>query len=325
MDPTIGRTRLREGISFVFSKSGDNRRSLCYDAGMSIEVYTRTGIEIEDCFEFGVYPGGEPYVKYTGPHIQMGAAPKFMVVARIQSMVDLGWFWQTVDILKTIPRAEVVAFLPYFPGARQDRRTMGYGNFVADSPLTVEMYADFVNAMPLEKVFILDPHSDVTPALLNNCVAFTPELAINTGLGNIRTDYDALIAPDAGASKKVRQLADAFGLEVYQAGKLRNTTTGELSGFSINSLLLGDNPTYLIVDDICDGGGTFAGLASEILKIKPDATLDLWVTHGIFSGNARRNLSVFRDVYSCNSYSRGVEVGYQVDIKCYFNQIKELS
>ena len=51
-------------------------------------------------------------------------------------------------------------FLPYFPGARQDRV------MVAGESLTVKVYANLINDLKLNKVTIFDPHSDVTPALL---------------------------------------------------------------------------------------------------------------------------------------------------------------
>jgi ribose-phosphate pyrophosphokinase len=55
------------------------------------------------------------------------------------------------------------------------------------------------------------------------------------------------------------------------------------------------------VDDICDGGGTFLGLA-EATGL-PWSRVDLYVSHGVFSKNALKNLSEkFEYVYTTNSY-----------------------
>jgi len=57
----------------------------------------------------------------------------------------------------------------------------------------------------------------------------------------------------------------------------------------------------IIVDDICDGGGTFIGLAEE-LRRRNAASLYLYVTHGIFSKDADvKLLDHFAKVYTTNS------------------------
>jgi ribose-phosphate pyrophosphokinase len=49
-------------------------------------------------------------------------------------------------------------------------------------------------------------------------------------------------------------------------------------------------PVKLIVDDICDGGATFIGIADAIHEKDPDADVRLYVTHGIFS----KGIDVFK-------------------------------
>jgi ribose-phosphate pyrophosphokinase len=91
-----------------------------------------------------------------------------------------------------------------------------------------------------------------------------------------------LVAPDAGATKKTEKLANALQLPMIQGFKLRNTNTGELTGFGIAEAIP-DNCRAIIVDDICDGGGTFEGLAGVIKeKNLEDTKIDLVVSHGIF-------------------------------------------
>lgn len=69
---------------------------------------------------------------------------------------------QLTDAVRRLGAKEVNLFIPYFPGARQDR-VCNKGE-----SLSVKVYADLINNQNYDKVVIFDPHSDVTPALLNN-------------------------------------------------------------------------------------------------------------------------------------------------------------
>jgi ribose-phosphate pyrophosphokinase len=79
---------------------------------------------------------------------------------------------------------------------------------------------------------------------------------------------------------------DVFGLcNVVYCNKKRDPETGKLDGFSIYDYDPNPNSNgteLLIVDDICDGGGTFVGLAKK-LREAGAKKVHLFVTHGIFS------------------------------------------
>ena len=72
-------------------------------------------------------------------------------------------------------------------------------------------------------------------------------------------DYVGLICPDAGAAKRTEAVAEALALPVFYARKKRDFATGRLSGFACEPLP--PEGRLIVVDDICDGGGTFRGLA----------------------------------------------------------------
>jgi|LakMenEpi03Aug12_release.lakeMendotaPanAssembly.Ray.scaffolds.fasta_scaffold513518_2 ribose-phosphate pyrophosphokinase len=67
-----------------------------------------------------------------------------------------------VDALRREGCMSMCLKIPYFPAARQDR-VCNVGE-----PLSVKVYADLINAMKFDRVVVFDPHSDVTPALINN-------------------------------------------------------------------------------------------------------------------------------------------------------------
>lgn len=113
-------------------------------------------------------------------------------------------------------------------------------------------------------------------------------------------DY-LLISPDGGALKKVYKLAQFLGGQpVIECSKMRDVKTGQLSGFKVFADDLAGK-TCVIVDDICDGGGTFLGLAKE-LKAKNVGKLILVVTHGIFSKGLEELTTVFDEIYCTDSF-----------------------
>ena len=184
-------------------------------------------------------------------------------------------------------------FIPYFPAARQDRV------MIKGEALTVKVYADIINSLQLNKVSVFDAHSEVTPALLNNCEAIPNHTFIQKVIESIGKPVK-LISPDGGALKKIYKVSEFLGgLEVVECSKSRDVKTGRLSGFKVyNDDLKGAD--CLIVDDICDGGGTFVGLAQE-LKNKNAGKLYLAVSHGIFN-KGFAVLDCFEKIFTTNSF-----------------------
>ncbi len=86
-----------------------------------------------------------------------------------------------------------------------------------------------------------------------------------------------ILLPDEGASTRY---PEGFRWPVLQCSKIRDAETGKLSGFEVPSAEEFGKRPILIVDDICDGGGTFLGIAAKIPESNP---LFLYVSHGIFS------------------------------------------
>lgn len=188
-----------------------------------------------------------------------------------------------------------VLIMPYVPGARADR----------GEPFGLHVYAKFINNLLIDQIIIFDPHSQKAPELLkgfeNLTVVYPAEFFEQTHVKMEMLDYTGIIAPDAGAELRAQGVADALGLPLYTAKKTRDFETGKLSGFEIDLPNDLADEFYLIVDDICDGGGTFLGLA-EATGL-PWSRVDLYVSHGVFSKNALKNLSEkFEYVYTTNSY-----------------------
>jgi ribose-phosphate pyrophosphokinase len=190
-------------------------------------------------------------------------------------------------------RPKSVLIMPYVPGARADRGV----------PFGLDVYATFINGLLIDQIIIFDPHSEVAPELLkgheNLTVVYSDELFDQSHMRAVLNGYTGIIAPDKGAALRAKQVAGVAGLPVFTATKERDEATGKLSNFQID---LPDEGTYLIVDDICDGGGTFLGLLAA--SGKGMGMVDLYVSHGVFSKDALKNLSdKFEFIFTTNSYN----------------------
>lgn len=244
----------------------------------------------EIIFQSFTFSGGEPHIKID-PNFDV--TKKITITHRLNSFNDLGLLCITVDALRRMEVKSIELFIPYFPAARQDRV------MIKGEPLSVKVYADIINGMQFDKVFVFDAHSEVTPALVNNCEVIPNHTFIEAVVKAIGNDVK-LISPDGGALKKIYKVSEFLGgVEVVECSKSRDVKTGRLSGFKVyNDDLQGMD--CLIVDDICDGGGTFVGLAEE-LKNKNAGKLYLAVSHGIFN-KGFAVLDCFEKIFTTNSF-----------------------
>lgn len=249
--------------------------------------------------DYVTFPGGEEHV--TIPTYQ-SFPDSICIVLHANTAQVLIQYRQLMQTLVEHGTRQFNVFVPYVPGARGDRPS--------DEPFTgtaVTQYVDLLECIDGHiNFYILDPHSDVTYARFTSYVKVLSPI---DAIVSFNEEWDGFICPDAGAEKRTFAVAQAFNRPVAYCRKHRDTATGQLSGFEAPSGLKG---RWLIVDDICDGGGTFLGLGSELIKQNPDLTgLDLYVTHGIFSNGALPKLTaIFNNVYTTNSWSADIKSDY---------------
>ncbi|MDA9773990.1 ribose-phosphate diphosphokinase [Saprospiraceae bacterium] len=243
-------------------------------------------------FESFTFSGGEPHIKILN---EVAKQESVTVTHRIQNFEDFGLLLLAIDALKGMGVKSITLLIPYFPAARQDRR------MINGEPLSVKVYAEILNALNLESIAVFDAHSEVTLALLENSIAISNHAYIKQVLSSLPKDT-LLISPDGGALKKIYKLA-AFlqDYEVIECSKSRDVKTGKLSGFQVYADDL-QGKDCLIVDDICDGGGTFLGLADQ-LKAKGAGKLHLAISHGIFNKGTETLLSKFQTIHCTNAFS----------------------
>lgn len=261
------------------------------------------------------FPGGEVQVRVNGKE-----AFKQVVVTiskKVRCSDDIMELLLTVDALRRSGSKQLKLVLPYVPYAQQDRV------MVPGEALSIKVFADLLNSCKFEEVEIWDPHSDVAVALIDNARVVPQEELVKwafTGESSKRITNSKqeawlknciLVCPDAGARKKILKVAGRFGTEkIVYADKVRDVSTGEITGTSVNTDLVTiiEDSKFVIVDDICVGGRTFIEIAMKMrstLGIQKE-DMYLYITHGIFPNGLDELAKYFDGIYVTNLMNESV-------------------
>lgn len=243
-----------------------------------------------------LYPDNQPHIQL--PPIKEGS--EVIVNCSIKNSILLLNLLQVSDALDTAFAVKSELHIPYLMGARFDRIMEPGDSF------DLRVIARLITSLNFKKVFLYDVHSDVAPALINNTV-----LVKNDTLVKQYTDENSvIICPDAGASKKIGHYLDINKniIEVVNCIKHRDLSNGKLS-LTVLEPEKCANRNCVIIDDLCDGGGTFLAIAGQI---KPKR-LTLIVTHGLFTNgfsalNVAFDKIITSDTYYTQYDSKKVEV-----------------
>lgn len=168
------------------------------------------------------------------------------------------------------PFTETTLLMPYVPNARMDRVPAEKRD-----AFTLKTFAKLINGMGFDSVVVVDPHSDVTPALIDRCTAMKPWPWINWLEAN--TDRPVWVFPDAGAMHRYGDMIPA-GEDRTFGRKIRDWDTQYIKGYTLmNGDMLFDR-NVVIVDDIIAHGYTLLFLLKEIERYHP-RSVKIFATH----------------------------------------------
>jgi len=257
-------------------------------------------------YEISRFPDGQQSLRiiednYYTLNMLKNQTNSITIKSRLNTFQDLELIICANQALKEIGVKSVKLYIPYCIGGRSDRK-FGDGGF----NYIKTVIAPIINSQNFDEVTIMDPHSDVLEACINNFKKESNFRLVLNAMSDIGTadspDGIVLVSPDAGAYKKIFDVAQKFGIrKIITATKVRDLETGKILHTEIPTLDQHNDLKYVIVDDICDGGRTFIELAKVMKDQRPTAKLYLVVTHGIFSAGFGELNNYFERIYTTNS------------------------
>jgi ribose-phosphate pyrophosphokinase len=199
-----------------------------------------------------------------------------------------------IDAVRRASAYKVIAVLPYYGYARQDRK---------DRPRVAigsKLVANMLVAAGADRVITMDLHApqiqgyfDIPVDHLDSSAVFIPYIQ-QLGLKNL-----TFAAPDVGATNRIREIASYFEAEMVICDKHRKRAN-EIASM----VVIGDvtDKDIVIIDDICDTGGTLAK-AAALLKEKGARSVRALITHPVLSGKAYENIenSVLEELVVCDT------------------------
>jgi ribose-phosphate pyrophosphokinase len=260
-------------------------------------------------YKISKFPDGQQAIDIE-PELLKGEN-RFEIISRLSTFRDLELIIGANQAIKELMRqnydteVQVSLYIPYFLGARSDRKFKEGGtNYLKN------VICPVINSQNFISIKVVDPHSDVLEACLNNFQKITNIHIVKAALTKIDNkngaqDRIVLVSPDGGALKKIFDVAEAFVIpNIVTAMKHRDVKTGRITHTEVPDLSkYNDEHKFVIVDDICDGGRTFIELAKVIKEQKPNNEIYLIVSHGIFSAGFSELNKWFNKIYSTNSYA----------------------
>lgn len=163
--------------------------------------------------------------------------------------------------------------LPYLPYARQDKAVAN------DQTFALHTFARLLASLKFRSVTLCDPHNakPIADALSSvGTVVWNKTYDAEALAAFEQCEADTLCLPDQGALVRYGHLHQRSRVV---ADKTRDQLTGAITGLAVPPCPGG---RVFIVDDICDGGATFIGLA-KALRENGAADVFLFVSHGLFT------------------------------------------
>jgi ribose-phosphate pyrophosphokinase len=182
-----------------------------------------------------------------------------------------------IDAAKRASAYKVIAVIPYYGFARQDRK---------DRPrvsIGSKLSADLLSAAGVDRIITMDLHADQIQAFFDVPVDHLFGSAIFAPyIEKLKLDNLTVSAPDMGGSKRANAYARHLQSEMVLCYKLRKKPN-IVEEMSIIGEVEGRN--VIIIDDMVDTAGTLV-LAATMMKERGARSIRAFATHPVLSGNA---------------------------------------
>ena len=199
-----------------------------------------------------------------------------------------------IDAARRASAYKIIAVIPYFGYARQDRK---------DKPrvaIGAKLLANLLMAAGADRIVTMDLHApqiqgffDIPVDHLDSSAVFIPFIE------KLKLENLTFAAPDVGSANRIREIASYFNAEMVICDKHRKRAN-EIACM----VVIGDvtNRDVVLIDDICDTAGTLTK-AAKLLKDKGARSVRAFCTHPVLSGNAYANIesSVLEELIVCDT------------------------
>jgi ribose-phosphate pyrophosphokinase len=180
-----------------------------------------------------------------------------------------------VDAMKRASARSIIAVIPYYGYARQDRRGK------EREPITAKLVADLLQRSGITRVLTMDLHTEQIQGFFDIPVdnLYARPLIVEA-LSKLKMDEFVVVTPDIGSIKLARSYAEALKVDLAIVDKRR------VSAKQVEmTALIGDvkDKNILLVDDMCSTGGTLK-TAVRVCKQAGARDVRVAVTHGLFVG-----------------------------------------
>jgi ribose-phosphate pyrophosphokinase len=182
-----------------------------------------------------------------------------------------------IDAAKRASAKSVVAVIPYFGYARQDRK---------DRPraaIGAKLVANLLTAAGVDRIMTIDLHADQLQGFFEVPVDHLHASAIFVPyIQSLKLDNLVIAAPDVGGSKRANAYASFLNCEMVICYKARKKPN-EVSVFKVIGNIKGKN--VVVIDDMIDTAGTITIAADSLLK-GGAKSVRVMATHPVLSGPA---------------------------------------
>ena len=205
----------------------------------------------------------------------------FLIQSTYPSSDNLMELLLMIDAAKRASAKSIVAVIPYFGWARQDRKDK------PRAPIGAKLVANLLTAAGATRVMTMDLHADQIQGFFEIPVDHLYASTIFVDhIKSLGLDNLTIASPDMGGAKRAKNYAGYLGAEVVIAYKERKKANVVEEMF-----LIGDvkDRNVILIDDMIDTAGTLCK-AAEILKKNGAKSVRAMATHAVFSGVAYENI-----------------------------------
>tara|TARA_X000001036_G_scaffold126236_1_gene119522 strand:+ start:296 stop:1237 length:942 start_codon:yes stop_codon:yes gene_type:complete len=232
---------------------------------------------------FGVELNSSSFIEFSDGEFEpsfdetVRGADVFLIQSTVPPSDNLMELLLMIDAAKRASAANIIAVMPYFGYARQDKKGK------PRVPIGAKLVANLLTASGVNRVMTIDLHADQIQGFFEVPVdhLYASELFIED-IKNLKLDNLVIASPDMGGSKRANAYAKLLSSGVVICYKER-AKANEIGDMKV----LGDvnGKDVVIIDDMVDTAGTLTK-AADLMIEKGASTVRAYCTHGVLSGEA---------------------------------------